>query len=291
MSQPIITIISTGSELTAGRSIDTNSGWIANQLFEMGWKVRNFIVLPDDPKVIMEELTRIKETATKNPSEAVLAIMTGGLGATEDDYTLQCALELTGKKMEVNEKARLRLQKFYESRGKSYSDILPLVLRQVYIPEDSITLENSAGLAVGFIVSLDKNSFFSCMPGVPIEMKEMFQRRLLPFLKKTYQKENLFKETRWIWNIGESLFQSEFIGEQKDLVGAGLEWGVTAQKGFIKAIFQSTSEALVKEVINRIEIFYGDKCTKDVFEENHNSLLATNSSLAVAESCTGGLLG
>jgi nicotinamide-nucleotide amidase len=291
MKNPRITIISTGSELTAGRSIDTNSAWIANQLFEQGWKVRNFLVLPDNPKTILDELQKLKEYANQNPEESVLVIMTGGLGATEDDYTLQCALALNNKITEVNEKARIKLQRFYESRGKAYSDILPVVLRQIYVPEDSYTLENANGLAVGFVENLSDNSFLACMPGVPSEMKEMFSRRLLPFLKRTYEKEHLFQETRWVWNIGESLYQDEFIKKQEDLIQLGLEWGVTAQKGYIKAIFQASKENLVKEAASRIESFYGTMCTQDAFERVHNMMMQTNKHLAVAESCTSGLLG
>lgn len=291
MNQLHITIISTGSELTAGRSTDTNSSWIASQLFELGWKVRNFLVLPDDPKIITEELRKLKETSIQNPEEPVLVIMTGGLGATEDDYTLQCALELNGKKSEPSEKARLKLQKFYESRGKSYSDILPVVLRQVYVPEGCLTLDNASGLAVGFVETLSNQSYLVCMPGVPSEMKEMFSRRLVPFLKRTYLKENLFQETRWVWNIGESLFQAEFIPQVADLLAEGMEWGVTAQKGFIKAIFQAKEERLVVDAALRVEKFYGSGSTKDVFVSIHQKLSANGLHLSVAESCTGGFLG
>jgi nicotinamide-nucleotide amidase len=291
MKNPRITIISTGSELTAGRSIDTNSAWIANQLFELGWKVRNFLVLPDDPEAILDELRQLQDYAKSHPEESVLAIMTGGLGATEDDYTLQCALALNGKESEVNEKARIKLQMFYESRGRAYSDILPVVLRQVYVPAGSKTLDNQVGLAVGFIEGLTDQSYLVCMPGVPMEMKEMFQRRVVPFLKKTYEKSHLFQQTRWIWNIGESLYQDEFIKKQTDLIQAGMEWGVTAQKGYIKGIFQASKEELVTEAASRMEAFYGINCTGDVFSQVHTTLLASKQTLAVAESCTGGMLG
>ncbi len=288
---PRITIISTGSELTAGRSIDTNSAWLANQLFEMGWKVRNFIVLPDDPVTILEELSRLKSIAEKQKEDDHLVIMTGGLGSTEDDYTLECVLKLSGKEKAVNEKARIKLQMLYESRGKSYSDILPTVMRQIYFPEDSKVLDNSVGLAVGFVESISENGYLVCMPGVPLEMKEMFQKKLKPFLKQTFQKETLFQQTRWIWNIGESLFQAEFVEKQKDLLDAGIEWGVTAQKGYIKGIFQSNDESLVVEAAKRMEVFYQERCTHDVFDKVHSTLIENGKTITVAESCTGGLLG
>ncbi|TGN10006.1 nicotinamide-nucleotide amidohydrolase family protein [Leptospira ilyithenensis] len=291
MKQPQITIIATGSEITAGRSIDTNSGWIANRLFEEGWKVRNFIALPDNPKTILEELLLLKRKAENDPDNPILAIMTGGLGSTEDDYTLQTVLDLQNKEREVVEKARIKLQKLIESRGRSYTEILPAMLRQVYVPSGSYTLDNSAGIAVGFAEEIAPSSFLVCMPGVPAEMKEMFNRRLLPFLKRNYGIENLKQTTRWIWSIGESLFQEEFMKNQKDLLSSGMDWGVTAQKGFIKTIFNAKDESLLNEVVSRIQNFYKELCTEDVFTEVHESLSLSRKSLAVAESCTGGLLG
>ncbi|TGN18186.1 nicotinamide-nucleotide amidohydrolase family protein [Leptospira idonii] len=291
MKSPRITIIATGSEITAGRSIDTNSGWIAQQLFEEGWKVRNFIALPDDPKIILEELKHLKDSVAKDPHTPVLVIMTGGLGSTEDDYSLQCVLELQNKEREVSEKARIKLERLFASRGKSYEEILPTMLRQVYVPEGAKVLDNSAGIAVGFMEEIGNSSYLICMPGVPSEMKEMFSRKLLPILKRTYAPEDLFQETRWIWSIGESMFQEQFMKGQKDLLDAGMEWGVTAQKGYIKAIFQSTNKSLLDEVVKRIESFYGEACSFDVFEEVHRVLIEKQKTVSVAESCTGGLLG
>lgn len=284
--KPVITIIATGSEITAGRSIDTNSAWIASELFGLGWKVRNFLALPDDPKVILEELENLKNRASLQPT---LVIMTGGMGPTADDFTLECIQKLQNKNSIVVEKARIKLEAIYKSRGKTYEDILPSVLRQTKVPEDSFILDNSVGIAPGFVENLSDSSYLVCMPGVPSEMKEMFQRRLLPFLKRTFEKGNLFQMTRWVWNIGESLFQSEFIEKELDL--KDLEWGVTAQKGFIKAIFQSESSEVVQEATVKLQNYYKERCTIDVFQKNHEVLTSSRESVAVAESCTGGLLG
>ncbi|TGL66418.1 nicotinamide-nucleotide amidohydrolase family protein [Leptospira jelokensis] len=285
---PHIVILSTGSELTAGRSVDTNSGWIANQLFELGWKVKKFITLPDDPSLILSELKALQTLAKE---KQVLAIMTGGLGPTEDDYTLETVLQFTGKTSYSVEKAKLRLTKIYESRGKEYKDILPSVFRQTHVPEGSKTLDNSVGIAVGFIESLGENSYLVCMPGVPSEMTEMFRRRLVPELKKLYPRENLVHKTKWLWNIGESLFQNEFIEPNREEFFKEAEWGVTANRGYIKCIFQSTNEGLLEKIINRLETQYPKIISDDVFQFVHEQLLKEGLTVSVAESCTGGLLG
>ncbi|XDD45135.1 nicotinamide-nucleotide amidohydrolase family protein [Leptospira sp. WS39.C2] len=285
---PYIVILSTGSELTAGRSVDTNSGWIANQLFELGWKVKKFITLPDDPKLILSELQSLQSLAKETP---VLAIMTGGLGPTEDDYTLETVLKLTGKTSYSVEKAKLRLTKIYESRGKEYKDILPSVFRQTFVPEGCKTLDNSVGIAVGFIETIGEKSHLVCMPGVPSEMTEMFKRRLVPELKKLYPRENLHQKTKWLWNIGESLFQNDFIEPNRDEFFQEAEWGVTANRGYIKCIFQSTNETLLSTIIQRLEDTYPKIISDDVFQFVHEQLLKEKLTISVAESCTGGLLG
>lgn len=285
---PYIVILSTGSELTAGRSLDTNSGWIANQLFELGWKVKKFITLPDDPKLILSELQSLQTLAKERP---VLAIMTGGLGPTEDDYTLETVLTLTGKTSYSVEKAKLRLTKIYEARGKEYKDILPNVFRQTFVPEGCKTLDNSVGIAVGFIESLGDHSYLVCMPGVPSEMTEMFKRRLVPELKKFYPRENLVQKTKWLWNIGESLFQNDFIEPNRIEFFSEAEWGVTANRGYIKCIFQSTNEPLLSTIIQRLEETYPKIISDDVFQFVHERLLKDKLTISVAESCTGGLLG
>ncbi|TGM44596.1 nicotinamide-nucleotide amidohydrolase family protein [Leptospira biflexa] len=285
---PYIVILSTGSELTAGRSVDTNSGWIANQLFELGWKVKKIITLPDDPNLIFKELETLQSLAKEIP---VLAIMTGGLGPTEDDYTLETVLKLTGKTSYAVEKAKIRLTKIYEARGKDYKDILPTVFRQTNVPEGCKILDNSVGIAVGFIESLGENSYLVCMPGVPSEMTEMFKRRLVPELKKMYPRENLIQKTKWLWNIGESLFQNEFIEPNREVYFKETEWGVTANRGYIKCIFQSTNDVMLDTILKSLEKQYPDIISDDVFQYVHEQLLNEKWTISVVESCTGGLLG
>ncbi|TGL10827.1 nicotinamide-nucleotide amidohydrolase family protein [Leptospira meyeri] len=288
METPYIVIIATGSEITAGRSVDTNSGWMANQLFELGWKVKKFIALPDDPDLILSELQNLKDLAKTKP---VLALMTGGLGPTEDDYTLETVLKLNGKKSYSVEKAKIRLTRVYESRGKQYSDILPTVLRQTHVPEDCKILDNNVGIAVGFVEPLGVDSYLVCMPGVPSEMKDMFTRRLTPELKRLYPRENLVQKTKWLWNIGESLYQKDFVEKNRESLFSDVEWGVTANRGYIKCIFQSNDSEKLERIVNELEKQYPKIISDDVFAYVHEELISKQLTIAVGESCTGGLLG
>lgn len=217
--------------------------------------------------------------------------MTGGLGPTEDDYTLETVLKLNGKKSYSVEKAKIRLVSVYESRGKQYSDILPTVLRQTHVPEDCKTLDNTVGIAVGFVEPMGTNSYLVCMPGVPTEMKEMFRRRLVPELKRIYPRENLVQRTKWLWNIGESLYQKDFVETHREELFQNVEWGVTANRGYIKCIFQSTDANQLDTIVQRLETQYPNIISDDVFDFVHEHLLSEKLTIAVGESCTGGLLG
>ncbi|MGQ2870312.1 competence/damage-inducible protein A, partial [Leptospira santarosai] len=190
MASPKIVVLSTGSELTAGRSQDTNSSWIANELFGMGFAVSKFVVLPDDPVVISEELRTLTALATKETS--ILLVMTGGLGPTEDDYTLEVVCKIKGVTAEESPIAKRKMETFYRLRGRNFQEAMQAAVRQVSVPEGSFVLNNNVGIAPGFILSLAENVHLGCMPGVPGEMTEMFREEFAPWILKTYSPRELY---------------------------------------------------------------------------------------------------
>ncbi|WCL48304.1 nicotinamide-nucleotide amidohydrolase family protein [Leptospira sp. GIMC2001] len=289
MTKVNLTIVATGSEITGGKSIDTNSGWIANEIAGEGLSVRNFIALPDVPETILEELAHIQSKANKS-DDIFWIIMTGGLGPTEDDYTVDVVAKLINQETEVVEKARLRLESILRVRGKDYESLLPSVMRQTRVPMTSRVLENKVGIAPGFIVDLAKNCFLACLPGVPPEMKEMFHKRLLPILRKSFSEKERFRGEKFLWNIGESLYQDQFISKHPIIQRGNVEWGVTAKRGFIKVTFLSTNKAEIDTLLNDLEAKYPEQISNDVFTELHNKLIADGKQIAIAESCTGGWL-
>lgn len=287
MNPPRVTVISTGSELTAGRSQDTNSSWIANELFGLGYSTEKFIVLPDDPKLITDELKNLASGASKeNP---VLLVMTGGLGPTEDDYTLEVVCELTSSQPVLNEKAHDRLQALYRLRGKGFQEALTTALRQVSIPSNSIVLNNSVGIAPGFWSELQPGAYLACMPGVPSEMVTMFKEELVPLIQKQFHSGPLYSDFLFIWGMSESLFQQEFIIDIEELKNGKAVWGVAAKKGFIRVTYQSEDKSLVEELIQKTKEKYRGLCTGDLFEEFPKLLSERKLTIGTIESCTGGL--
>lgn len=283
MIQPQVLIVSTGSELTNGKSQDTNSIWIANELVSQGFSIRKFLVLPDDPNLIQEEL----EVATKMGNLDWI-ILTGGLGPTEDDYTVDVVLKLTNDTSMFVERARLKLEKIYRLRGLKYESLLDTVFRQTRVPEKSLVMDNKVGIAPGFVVTLSEKTRLACMPGVPSEMKDIFTKKLLPMMIRTSSTQKKYRGERVIWNIGESVYQEEFIRKQPIFQDDLVEWGVTAKRGYIKTTFLSEDQSNIDKILSDLDSQYKDRVSGDIFIDLHKVLIDKNYKISIAESCTGG---
>jgi nicotinamide-nucleotide amidase len=170
-------IFSTGTELSSGRSRDTNGPFIAQSLSEAGLDVSAIITLPDNPTSILEELSRlIARTDTSG------IIITGGLGPTEDDHTVDILCKLTEKSAVEDPFALSRL----EAAAKRLPGRLQLssARRQTRVVEGCTVIKNERGLAPGMIVEIGTNGpFIAAMPGVPSEMRGMFDGTLFPYIK------------------------------------------------------------------------------------------------------------
>lgn len=281
-----IHIISTGTEITSGKSVDTNSTWIANELTGLGFSINKFLALPDKPLLMEEEIHAIMARPGEN-----LIIMTGGLGATADDHTLDVISKISGKQAVTDNKALDKLTFFVGQRGKAYQDLLPVSRRQTTVPEGARVLDNDVGLAPGFYIDLNDSTRLAAMPGVPKEMKKMFSDYFLPIMKKDYNKENLQSRSRSIWGITESIFQATFIEKHSDIISEGVEWGVTAKPGHIKVTFKSTSSDNLRKIIGYLDSEYKEKIGDEIFQAIHSMLTSSKRTVSTAESCTGGLVG
>ena len=279
--------MSTGSEITTGKSLDTNSMWIANELSLKGYIAERFIVVPDSPKIIKEEIERFIPSTSPT-----LIIMTGGLGATMDDHTLNVVLGITDSSKIRVESAYNKLVSISEKRGPQYMELLGVSSKQTYIPENATVLLNNVGIAPGFLVKLGDNFWLSAMPGVPIEMKSMFSNELLPNIIKDFPIVKKLYLSKYIWNMSEGIYQKEFINENLNFIKENnIEWGVTAKAGHIKVSFISESNILLNEILIRLQNFYKKLLTDDILESIHNLLINNKETLSTAESCTGGYIG
>ena len=166
-------IVSIGSELLLGQIVDTNSAWIAQRLTALGVDLFHKTTVGDNPGRMKEVISRALER-----SDAV--ITSGGLGPTQDDLTRQAIAEATGRKLVLDPDLLDQIEQRFRRRGLIMT---PNNERQAYIPEAAIPIRNPNGTAPSFVVE-DPRGVIIALPGVPFELKWLFDNEVAPYLRK-----------------------------------------------------------------------------------------------------------
>ncbi len=172
-------VLSIGREIITGAIKDTNSFYLSSNLTAIGIYNR-FILSVDDVK------DDIINCFVKCLKEVDIVVTTGGLGPTFDDITLPSISEALNRELVLSEQSYKRIKQFYEKlfeEGKIDSrEMNEKRKKMAYIPENSIELNNIVGAASGVYIQEDSKHIF-CLPGVPREMKPMFENEVFPILK------------------------------------------------------------------------------------------------------------
>ena len=281
-------IVAIGSELVSGQSLDTNSQWISRKLEALGIPVRYHTILGDD---LAENVSAFR-IATQR---AGLIVMTGGLGPTQDDLTREALAETAGVSLKEDAASLEAISAMFARRNRAMPERNRV---QALLPEGAEALPNRVGTAPGVWMNVG-GAFVACLPGVPLEMKIMFDEQVVARLNalglvefvRVQRKINLFGR-------GESEIEAEAL----DLTARGRnpEVGITAHEATISfrvsASGASESEALsateptvalIRERFGHLILGEG---SVDVADAAVAQLIRTNATLATAESCTGGLI-
>lgn len=159
-----VAIITVGDEILAGDVVNTNASWLASELTERGVAVRQISTLPDDLDLIADHVREFSDSY-----DAV--IVTGGVGGTPDDITLDAIAAAFGRSLVVNDDARADVENTLEEIRERRPDIALDVEAEASIPEGSRPLINGEGISPGCVL---ENVF--AFPGIPSEMKAMFEQ-------------------------------------------------------------------------------------------------------------------
>lgn len=194
-----IEILVIGNEILIGKTLDTNSNWMAKRIVQYGHKLKRITAIEDDVQVISRTLQTILE---RKPD---ILITTGGLGPTFDDMTLEGIAMGLNRELELNQHAYNSIKRAYDNAHRR--GILKLEgmtkerEKMSYLPQGSIPLPNIRGTAPGVKLKEAQTSIF-VLPGVPTEMKAMFLNVIKPILR---EKRGKFVEKGLIFTgIGES---------------------------------------------------------------------------------------
>mgnify|MGYP000098599206 CR=1 FL=1 len=286
-----LSILTIGDEICIGQIVNTNSAYIASKCTALGFNVLIHSIIPDKKDMMIAELDRLMGLSD-------VVIITGGLGPTEDDITKATLCEYFSDKLEFHQPTFDFLEKWFSSRGRIMND---LNKSQAYLPSNCKVLRNLHGTAPGMLFEKDGKVVIS-LPGVPKEMKYIMEDSVLPHLKemlinkktdmmlfKTIHTAGIFESDLAILIGSKSNFPEEcsfaYLPSYK---GVRLRIGVNCQ---------NIEEGHKK--ISKIESYLMDKISKyvvgtdsdDLVLSVSNKLRQKNLTVAVAESCTGGLLG
>jgi len=172
-----IEVIATGDELMYGRIIDTNSNWIARKVTELGGTLRRVTMIGDELELIASTL---KEALDR---DAHFIIFTGGLGPSEDDITVESIGTILGRKTIIDNIAAAKIREVYTRRGITDPADFARGERMARILEGSQPMQNPVGFAVGLMVKHKGKTIF-LLPGVPSEMKGMFDAHIAPLINE-----------------------------------------------------------------------------------------------------------
>lgn len=187
-------IVAIGSELLLGQIVDTNSAWMAQRLTALGVNLYFKSVVGDNP-------ARMKEVIQRALERADIVITSGGLGPTQDDLTREIIAEVTGRKLVFDDNLLEQVEEHFRRRGRTMT---PNNRRQAYMPEGAIPVRNPNGTAPCFIVEDDRSVVFS-LPGVPVELKWLFEHEVEPYLRRKFElAEVIHYRVLKIVGVGES---------------------------------------------------------------------------------------
>jgi len=169
---PHVEVIATGDELIYGRILDTNSNWLAKKLAEIGAELRRVTMVGDDYDDVKDALLGALDR------DAEILIFTGGLGPSEDDFTVDAIGRALGREVTTDSIGFQKIREIYERRGSD----LKRGARMARILEGSEGIQNHVGMSVGMKLLYDGKLIFT-LPGVPQEMQGMFNEHIAPVIE------------------------------------------------------------------------------------------------------------
>ncbi len=281
-------IIAVGSELLTPTKTDTNSLWLTEKLNNIGIEVKLKIIVGDDRE-------RLEETIRDALRRSDIVISTGGLGPTEDDITRPVSAKAVERELVFHEELVEELRERFRRWGREMPEINK---RQAYVIKGAKVLPNPNGSAVGMAVEIGEK-FFVILPGPPRENQPMFENFILPKLREAAGEIFVKRRILRVAGMGESAVDEAIAPIYKSY--KTVETSILFNRSEIevhlaaKAKTETEAETILEELAAKIVEQLGVAVfarNGELMEEIIGKLLTENNkTLAVAESCTGGLIG
>ncbi len=278
-------VISVGTELLLGQIVDTNAAYLGQRLAEAGVDVLY-------RQTVGDNAARIQEALQLALSRADVVLITGGLGPTEDDLTVQAVAQGLGRELVFDPDVAEHIRRFFASRGRTPPQT---VYKQALVPRDARVIPNSRGTAPGIHLQHDGREIV-IMPGVPDEMQGMVESYLLPLLRGRTGGVVIRSRVLRVTGEGESAVEArikDLLASTQPTIAPYAKLGEVHLRLTAKGSPQEVAaaldrgEALVRERLGDLVYGTDDQTLEAV---TASLLTARRLTVAVAESCTGGLV-
>ncbi len=288
--------IGIGTELLIGGKSDANSLFLADELGKLGIEVRFKSVVGDDQQDIITAI----HTAVKRVQ---VIIMTGGLGPTVDDCTREAVAHATGRRLGRRKEALQGMTSRLAQWGRQPSQGQ---LRQAKIPSGATVLKNPVGSAPGFCLIWRKALIIS-LPGVPREVEEMMQQEVLPLLRSANELSGRLLQSPILRQVFHTfgLAEADVDAKLKGLIPKGVPVGLgllASPRGVLVSLTMNGNKSVFEKhprLLQKLAIDVRSRLKDWLFAEGRDTmeevvgreLSKRGLMVAVAESCTGGLIG
>ena len=281
-------ILSIGDELLIGQTLNTNAHWLSKQLNLIGFQIRQHTTVSDEKTAIV---TALNDALTNSN----VVIITGGLGPTKDDLTLNILTEYFGGNLIMNKDVYHDIEKLITGRGYEMNE---LNKQQALVPDNAKVLRNKNGTAPGTWFEKDGKIVVS-MPGVPYEMKAMTTNTVIPWLKEKFELPAIIHKMVYTQGIPESKL-AEMLEDWENSLPPTIKLAYLPSPGRVKLRLSSIGsnrnelEAATNLQIEKVKKIIGNhifSLTEDELQVVIGELLRKkNATLSTAESCTGGYI-
>lgn len=287
MNAQIITI---GDEILIGQIVDTNATFLAKELNKIGVSVTAMHSIPDTTQDILHFLSQAQD-------QVDLVLITGGLGPTKDDVTKKAICDYFEDHLIENPEVLTHIKRLFKKYISTKMNDANLT--QALLPSSATALHNAFGTAPGMWLQKGKTVFVS-MPGVPFEMKALMTYQVIPKIVKAFKRPFIIHKTIQTYGVGESAI-AEDIADFENALPPHIKLAYLPSLGKVRLRLSAKGQdqdrlekevtALVAQLLPILgDIVYGIE-TDDLIEAVvAKTLTEKGRSLAVAESCTGGLL-
>jgi nicotinamide-nucleotide amidase len=285
-------IVSIGNEILSGLTVDTNAAYLSKQLMSIGLATASSYTVGDD-------ISKIARAIERAACDSDIILITGGLGPTDDDITRDALADYLQVELVFVPELLEQIQAYFQKRDR---DMASTNRVQAYLPQGTQALKNTVGTAPSIWAEKD-GKIFVAMPGVPMEMKQVFEDFVFPRIESIAEamadRKVVISRKLKCFGTGESNI-AEMIGDimrrdRNPLINCTVHEAVITLHIIATAGDKAHAEAMIEKDAKKLkkilgQLVYGTD-DQTLAEVVGHELAKRGLTLATAESCTGGLIG